>query len=254
MDLGYVLFVLKRKINKFFDSTPTPNNQIQLSKDLKFEYIDFFPFAGYILLIITLKDYVSLIYPPQFFKNSYWELDVIGRLSDTVWAPAIALGLIFFTREGTIISRFEKRILGFISWLVLLLAIAYILATPLVIGDCYRIYLEKNKEVSVEISKQIEQIDKFEKDLNKTPDSRLKQLLTNRNQRPNLRKLKSTEELKKELVYKATAEQKAIANNLKKELKKLKSRLTKQAIKISIGTILGGLLFIKIWQYSKWTR
>jgi hypothetical protein len=207
-------------------------------------------FAGYTLLLLTLLDYAFLVFPPRLL-NPTWELNVIGHLLESVWAPMLGLLLIFFRMPQQKVSTRELKILSWISRLVLLVAIVYLLLVPLIISDTVRIHRDRYNQYNNLVKQQQTLLSNTQQKLNSLSEEQLTQAFSGSPLvLPNDSGVVMREKLLKEFKSKQAAER----NQAAKINKENNRSLLKQSTKWGMGALLSGVLFIKIWENTKWTR
>lgn len=212
---------------------------------------EIYPIAGYIFLLFTFfVDYTSTLIPFQLF-NAEWEFQTIGKIVNTVWAPFLGFSLIFFTREK--ISILEKRFLGLLSWLALLLGIIFITFIPLILGDAQRISNLLQSEFSRINEQQIVQVEQIEKRFKEATPQELENFFKLQGENEKTANLSMD---KKIYAYLATVKSQRLTayNTAKSQLLKQQSKLKKDSLWLTIGAFLGGVLLINVWHYANWTR
>ncbi|GAB4534782.1 MAG: hypothetical protein Tsb0014_21220 [Pleurocapsa sp.] len=242
-------------IGRFFFNLSSPSNkQEYTSFVLPLEQIqkigNTISLSGYILLALTLIDYIFLIVPPRLF-NPAWELNVIGHLIESVWAPILGFLLILFRMPDQKIYTGELKRLSIISKLALLVAIIYFLLIPLIISDTARIYRDRNHQFSSLITQQQTQLSKIEQQLGNLSDTQVTQAFGKSSVvSPN----DSGEIMREKLLKKFQLEQSNNRSKVAQNKRQSNVSLVKNSVKWGIGALLSGLFFVYIWSNSKWTR
>lgn len=225
--------------------------RIVIENEEKRFYFNLFKLTGYIFLLITIIDYFFILYPLNL-GNPVWEFQVLEKLIESGWTPILAGLFLFYPKESSY-PMIEQKILSWLSRGFLILGILYFLSIPLILGDGKRINNDRNVNLDKQIDQQTQQYNKIEEIIKNANSEQIKQLIA---QNPNLKfDINQPEEtLKKQFIYANEQTLKAFINQLKKEVKKQNSLTKRTAIKLTIKTILVGILLIGIFNYSHWLR
>ncbi|NJM68570.1 MAG: hypothetical protein HC851_24360 [Acaryochloris sp. RU_4_1] len=132
---------------------------------LKFQH-----WVGYGLLILATFDLIVVFVPPNF-TNPLWEFQTLGSLVEMVAVPLIGLALVYpGKRDGR--SKWEIRILGYLSSLTLLAGILYWLLVPLGIVNTMRIDRENGKQITEQLNQEITKIQILQNQLSSVNNDR----------------------------------------------------------------------------------
>ena len=209
--------------------------------------------VGYAILFFTLLDYAFLFSYSNFF-NPVWGWENAGRLVETSWAPLLGFLLIFYRRDQDEIKSGELSFLSFLSWLALFLAIVYFAIAPILIGNGFRIHRIHKAQLINQINQQKAQVQQYNQQLNQATNEKLNILLQNyRKQAPNTT-IVSGQELKENIFTEIQEKQKTAQAQLQNGFNEKEQNLIKKTLKWLIGTIVSGLSFILIWNYTQWAR
>lgn len=222
---------------------------------------------GYAFLLFAFIDAISTFIPPNFAEPA-WKLQIMGKLVETVVVPLLGFGLIFF---GEFYDRksFEKPLLTFMSWLSLLLAIAFLLLIPLgAIGalqvDSQLARLDSNQiqqQVLRQAAPTLTQIQQLEAQLNKSGPEDIKKLGDQLSNLGITFDTRDPEKAKADLLTRVNQLKSQAQEQVKKqvqeqvqanETKRLEVR--KNALKWSIGALIAAVLFFFLWKSSRWAR
>jgi hypothetical protein len=211
-------------------------------------------FVGYILLIFSFIDYLSILIPPRL-TDPNWEFQSIGQLVDHVWAPLLGLTFLFLQNKSSIVGVRQLTFLRFLSWVALPIGILYLLLLPLGINNSLTLYKSINAQFTNQQAQQQEQIQKVVETLNKiTSTQELNNLAMSLNIQNEVIASQSPKDLKNHIsqaIQTAAKNAYLTANAAKKEQTKM---LIKQSVKINVGVIISGICFITIWKLTRWTR
>lgn len=207
---------------------------------------------GYGLLVFALIDYVHIIIPTQF-TNPSWELQTISALVEHAAIPLLGLMLIFFRHEGYI-GNLEQNLLKFLSWVSLLVGVLYLLMLPLGITDTWRMYHTTDAQIAAQVSQQSQQLQQVKNQLSQAKtDKQIEQVLAS------LAPYRSP----KTQISQASKDQflnqiSQAEHNIKNQADSIQSnqtqRLIKDSVKLNLGALVAGTLFILIWHLTDWAR
>ncbi len=207
-------------------------------------------YVGYILLLLTFIDYAFLLFPPQLF-NPVWELNVIGHLVESVWAPMLGFLLIFFRMPQQKVRTKELRKLTWISRLALLMAMVYFLSVPLMISDTVRIYRERHNQYNNLVLQQKTQLSEIQQKLNSSSEEEIIQTFA----KSPLVLPNDSATVMREKLFKEFKQKQSDSLEQAAKINRQNNRSSlKNSIKWGLGALLSGFLFIKIWENTKWTR
>ncbi|MCL6433800.1 MAG: HpsJ family protein [Leptolyngbyaceae cyanobacterium HOT.MB2.61] len=226
-----------------------------------------FRWIGYGFLLFALIDSVLAIIPPNFAAPS-WKLQVMGKLVETVAVPLLGFGLIFF---GEFYDRkaFEKVLLKILSWLCLVLAIAFLLLIPMGVIGAFQVDSEAAKVDRNAIQQQVlrqaaptlAQIKQLEDQLNKSGPEAIKKLgaqlgslgITFDTQDPE----KARADLLNRVNQLKAQAQGQIQNQVQEQVQaaeKQRLEIRKNALKWNLGALIAATLFFVLWKSTRWAR
>lgn len=205
--------------------------------------------VGYVILGFLFFDYLHLLIPPQLLNPS-WELETIGKFIETIWILLLGFMLVFFRPQQRPIKTTELKLLSFLSWVTLIIAIICFLVAPLLISNALRINQNTKTQINARLANQNEQLEQVFSEINKASDLEINTLLKN-NQ---IASSSSVEESRKQLLNTVNQQQKIKTQQLKQSLKNQQLTLFKTTFKWILGAILAGIAFVSIWKYTSWTR
>jgi len=211
--------------------------------------------AGYGLLLLALANFGEALVPPRFGQDPVWELSTLTKFSGSSPVPIIGMVLIFYG-ESTARSSFGKTVIKVLSWLSLLLGVIYIVMLLIGISAAIRINNDNNNQASSVATQQLAQFNTAKENLKNTDDSNLKKAAEFiERQSPNI---KLNKENPAELRTQLAAEIAKNENELKTRLADQKARAFRQLVKQSgksyFEALVSAIVFISIWNQTKWTR
>jgi hypothetical protein len=209
--------------------------------------------VGYGLIILGAIDYVYIIFPPHF-TDPMWELQTIGQLAERAVFPLIGLVLVFYRYEGDI-WELERKLLGAISWVALLMGILYFLMLPLGINDTWRLYQGMNNQISMELSQKGQQIQQIKSQLDKAKNpEQLQQVLASIAPQQQFPEAQNLQESKAKVISQISQVEKDIRIQANKARSNQTKTLLKNAVKAFLGAVVAGTLFIVSWHLTDWAR
>jgi len=208
---------------------------------------------GYGLLLFALVDYIDIIIPPHF-TNPSWEFQTIGALVEHAAIPLMGLTFIFYRHEGYMVNL-EKKLLGLLSWVSLLMGLLYLLALPLGIADTWRIYNSVNAQVEAQLSQQSQQLQQIKGQMNQaTTDEQINRLLASLVPQARSQEIKHPQASKAQFLAQISQAEKNIKIQADSARTNQGQVLIKNSVKWHIGALIAGVLFIWIWYFADWTR
>ena len=211
------------------------------------------PLLGYGLLGFALFDYIHIVFPPRF-TNPEWEFQTIGAMVEHVAAPLLGLLFVFYRNQGYIF-KLEKIILGFLSWISLLVGLLYVLMVPLGVADTWRIYQANNNQIAAQVSQQSQQFQQMKGKLNQAKtDQQIKQLLASGAPQGRSPEIKNPQAFKDELLTQVSQSEQRMQLQANSARTNQRQALFKNSVKWNLGAVLAGTLFIWIWQLTDWAR
>jgi hypothetical protein len=212
-----------------------------------------FRWIGYGLLLFALVDIVALLIPPRFTDPS-WELQTIGQLVERAPVPLIGMALVFYGEQlGR--SFLESLLLRLLSWLSILLVIAFLLLVPLGVVNTFRINAQTAKTIDTRTEQQFKQLDQIQQQIDKSPPEALQDLAKKLKEAgvPEI-KTDKPEDLKREVANRVQTFKAGIQEQAKQEKLNRSRGVFKSAVKWNIGAVITSVLFFAIWKTSRWAR
>jgi hypothetical protein len=216
------------------------------------------PVIGYAMAIASLADFIYLLFPLQL-QNPTWELQTLGALVEQGWGFLVALALIFsryLSDNHKEIRPIELVILKWIRWLVLGLAILFILSIPLIVLDTVRLHRAIPEQVATADAVQSAQLQQIGEQLDRTTDPNIvREIGQSIGLEPQSLQDGSLPELKSTVKNRLTAAR----ASLNVRIKASQQQQSKQLIKSSARTLYAGLIisfvFMMIWsRIGRFTR
>ena len=208
------------------------------------------PLAGYFILGLTFIDYVFLLIPPHFLDPN-WELNTIGHLVENVWAPLLGFLLVFLRRENTL-RLLEIKVLSWLSRLILLMAIVYFLAAPLIVSNTIRIQDKSFSQLKIQLENQKTQVANIKQKLSQVPDEQLAKYL--RQGQSSASKIDLSTPLLAQVLSKVDEEQTKSSDQIKTAYKQKILSLFKTSLKWILGSLLSGIMLLVFWKNTEWLR
>lgn len=217
--------------------------------------ISLFRLLGYGLLVLALFDLVYTFYPPNFL-NAVWEFQTIGVLVERVPVPLIGLWLVFYGKADYR-EDWEKIVLKFLSWISLLAGVLFMLLIPLGINAAIRINYQTEFQINAQVNQQLSQLQQFQSKVNNATADELNNILGRSNNQGSSAAENITQEPEKikSLIYSQIHK---VEQTLHTQSATTKSNqrqaLSKTAIKSFLAAVVSSILFIRLWQETRWAR
>jgi len=211
--------------------------------------------VGYVFLLLFALDLAEILIPPQFL-NPQWEFQVLSALVERIAIPFIALLLIFsggnYLRKG-----WEFITLMSLSWISLFSGILFLLFVPLGIVNTIRIDALTNQQIEKENTQRLEVLQKVEIRLRDVQNSKDMQTLIGEINAGNAPIIENSQQLGEvKTKFKEFIDNSRVQTNKQAEIVRKQGRkaLLKRSVKYNTGSLISGVLFIMIWQMTKWAR
>ena len=211
-----------------------------------------FHLIGYGLLLFVLCDLIDVVFPPHIM-DPIWEFETLGAVVERVPLPLIGLVLVFYG-EANFRAKWELTVLKLLSRASLIVGVLFLLLIPLCISDALRINKINNDRVNTPTTQQLSQLQQFEEQLGKATANDLQSLLARLNAQGGSPDIKNTQELKSRLSTEIYKTQKTLKTQAEDTRRTRRLALIKSSVKWSIGALIAGDLFIRIWQATRWAR
>ena len=210
--------------------------------------------VGYGLLILWLIDIAEVLYPLQLL-NAIWSFQVFGQFVERIGILLISLCFIFFG-EHKARTNWELVIVKGLSMLTLITAIAYFLMIPLGIGNTVRIANQTDRQISLQLRDNIEQLDRLQEEVATYSDpKKLKQFIEigDRFIKRTDAKGSTIPELRAEANTQIKQQVNEIKLQAQKARRERKVNLLKRSLKWNLGALLSSILLLLIWANNSWT-
>ncbi|QHU99112.1 HpsJ-like protein, cyanoexosortase A-associated [Synechocystis sp. CACIAM 05] len=167
----------RKLIKEFFTSIQSLFWKVKINdSSYQYEFLSragrVLPLVGYSMIFMTLIDCAAVVFPPNFL-NPEWELSTLSALSDQSWAFLIGIGFVltgFFHGGLSQVRRIELRLIFAIRWFLLLWALLFLLALPLVLVNTNRIVGQIKTEFTRQTQASQELIGNVETNLDRVTD------------------------------------------------------------------------------------
>ena len=207
---------------------------------------------GYCLLVLALVDIIVLLVPLHLM-NSTWELQTIGELIERVPVPLLGLGLVFY-QGADLRSKWERLPLQFLSWACLGVGVLFLLLIPLIGVDSVRLNDQISAQINSQLTQQLSGLEQLQEQLGKaTTTEDLDNVIAHfhlQGIQPN----SNLQQLKNQLFSGITQAQKTLRSQTEAALTDRRLALLKNSAKWFLGALISGVLFIYIWDITRWAR
>jgi uncharacterized protein YjgD (DUF1641 family) len=240
---------LNNQISQFTTQTEFANNQwMQFMKPLHW--------IGYGLLVLSLISLVDMLVPTDFM-NPVWEFQTMGSIIEQ--SPLILVGLFMaFLVDRDRLTKWDKLVLKCLSWLALAVALTYLLMIPLCVADAVRVHRQSNQQIATEFSENRESIQQIKDKLNQSKTiGELEQLISSLDSAEvasEITQTQSVEQVKQKLVQMIAEGEQTLEAQAQQAQSEKSLDLLKKSVKWNLGALVSGLLFISVWQGTRWAR
>lgn len=211
-----------------------------------------FRLVGYGLLLLTLFDIANALIPFQT-SDPGWRMDTAAGFVERSAIPLIAMMLIFYGNVE-FRSRWELNLLSFLSWLSLLAGVFYFLLIPIVLLTTPELSTRNIVRVNAQVDQQISEVQQLQIRLEKAQGPELENFIKRSDISRRTPGITDPQGLKSELLKEGTA----AVQNLRTQAESVQQRqrliLLKNSVKWALGSLVLGVLWIRIWQATRWAR
>ena len=211
-------------------------------------------FIGYGLLILSIIDLIDTFVPLRLM-DPLWQFQTFGQLVERVPVPLIGLSLVFYGARNRR-TKWEKSLLNILSWGALLAGIGYIILVPLGLFSTLQIDRSGDNQFKQQIAQGMTQIESIKSQLKEVKTEAQMQALLNSIQGlpPEIKEFQQLEDSKQKLTAFITKGADGLMNQLKQTYFERRLQLLKESVKWNLGSLVSGVLFMGIWQMTKWAR
>ncbi|HEY9844741.1 MAG TPA: HpsJ family protein [Candidatus Caenarcaniphilales bacterium] len=208
-----------------------------------------FRLVGYGLLVLALFDVID-IFVPSRFMNAVWELQMVGSLVERAPVPLLGLMLVFVAAVNAPVKQ-EKPVLQFLSWTSLLVGILFLLLIPMTLSAAWRINDQTSLRLRTQYTQQMSQVQQLKGQLSKATATELETLLSRQGRSVNQQ---NTQELKQQFFSEITAAETRIKQQSETAQTNARQSLIKNFLKWNLGALVCSVLFLQIWNLTRWVR
>lgn len=206
---------------------------------------------GYGLLLFVLVDFIDIVFPFHFM-DPVWEFKTVGAIVERVPLPLIGLVLIFYNKLD-FRAKWELKILKFLSHTSLLIGIFFLLLIFLCASNSLRVNKMNDDTVNTQTNQQISQLQKTAQQVDKATATELESFLTQINTQ-GISPIQNAQELRSRLLSELNKSQSKVKAEAETIRQTRRLALIKSAVKWSLGCVIAGDLFIRVWQATSWAR
>jgi hypothetical protein len=210
-------------------------------------------FVGYLLLIMSILDFIDILTPFQFM-NPVWEFQTIGALVQH--SPLLLIALVFiFVGGKNYRHKFEGYLLQFLSLGSLLAGILLILLIPLGITNTWRINHQNNVLITDQGYQQLAQVQQVKEVLTQAKSNQdINQIFKNLNPNGNIPEFKNAQEVRSQLLSQIQQIETNVNNQTRAAQDNNRKKLIKSSVKWNLGALVCASGFIWIWYSARWPR
>ena len=210
---------------------------------------------GYYLVILALFDIVDTVIP-AYFMNPAWEFQTIGALVERVPVALLGIWLVFYGEQEDR-KRWEKFVLKFLSWTCLIAGIVFLLLIPLGVNNVIRLHYQGQYQINTQVSQQNNRLQQLKSQLENATAEQMNNLVTLRNSQgstPNIENPQDLQAVKHQLSEEIARAQERLNTQSMAARENQRLVLMKRSAKWLLGSLLAGILYIRIWYETRWAR
>jgi len=208
-------------------------------------------FVGYALLGLSLFQCFDILVPLSF-TDPVWEFYTQGKLVELTTILFLSLLLIFCRREGNV-RKSEMRLLKFLSWCCLVLAIFYFCMIPLGAINSARIIERNESYVAYQLAQQNQKVGEAKTQIKESSEEQIANMLSSLKQK-NPKLQLNEQQFRNQLIQQVSQQEEQIKQQAETKNSSQKLKLLKESIKWNLGAALAGTLFILFWRLTLWAR
>lgn len=248
------MFKIKKKRSikstpKADESKSKKKRSISINEEIEAYSYKMVSLLGYVLIGLILFEYLNFLVPPKFF-NPTWELNTIGKIVDTIWILLLGLVMVFFRVNKSRVKQGELKVMSWLSWGALVMAIVCFLSAPLMASNALRLDRSNKTQISSQIANYNDGAENILGRAENASEAQIQQFL----QQNNLLDSENPDSIKTQFNNVIEQRKQASVSQLNQQLKSSRLSLLKKTVKYCIGAIVSGIAFIAIWRHSQWTR
>lgn len=229
--------------------------QARLTNKSFFQSLRLFHWVGYGLLVLFLFDLAAITYPPQFM-NPTWEFQFIGQMVERAPVPLLGFVLVF-VGEKILRPTWERPFVRFLSWLTLIVSLAFFLMVPLGIVNTVRLVRSNQTQIQTQVDEATEQIEATNEQLNQvTTPAEMEVLLRSLDQNANVAipDTQAMEAVREEVSASLENTAQRLQIEAQESVRGRRNQLVRSAVKWNLGALVIAALFLTLWKGTRWAR
>jgi hypothetical protein len=205
--------------------------------------------VGYGLLVMSLLEYLAILLPPRLLDPE-WEFSALGQIVERVPVPLLALALIFLG-DTQLRQKWERPLLGVLSWFSLGLSIFLFLMIPFWgVMNTVRLNTQNIQEIDGQLTAQSDQFTQFEQQLNQASPEDITTFLESQG----VTLEDSAGDPKDQILGQLQQIRERSQEQADIEKVSRRNTLFESSIKWNASALISGILFVYIWRLSRWAR
>ena len=207
-----------------------------------------FRVVGYGLLILTLFDVISALVPLQL-SNPGWQFQTAGGFVERSAVPLLGFILVFY-EEREFRKKRELLVLKLLSWVALLAGVFYFALVIVLFITPPTLNKSSEDQVKAQLAPRIAQAQQIQAQLAKAQPSQIEALMKSGNVPVGT----DPQVFKSKLAQDAATAEKNFTTQASVTNGAQRLALYKNAVKWGLGSLVTGVLFIRIWAGTAWAR
>ena len=207
-----------------------------------------FRVVGYGLLILTLFDVISALVPLQL-SNPGWQFQTAGGFVERSAVPLLGFILVFY-EEREFRKKRELLVLKLLSWVALLAGVFYFALVIVLFITPPTLNKNSEDQVKAQLAPRIAQAQQIQAQLAKAQPSQIEALMKSGNVPVGT----DPQVFKSKLAQDAATAEKNFTTQASVTNGAQRLALYKNAVKWGLGSLVTGVLFIRIWAGTAWAR
>jgi hypothetical protein len=198
---------------------------------------------GYALLAVALLDMIVIFFPPRFL-DAAWELQLVGQLVERMPIPLLGIAFVLYG-EGT---GGKRRLLDIAPFILLIIAILYLLLVPLGLRSAWDINTENNRQLTTQYELQTRQVKERKRQLKEASAQNMDDAFAILAKQGKLGDIKSAQELKTRIFSEIIKAETELKNSSAATRDQVRSNLVSKAAKWNLSALVSAVIYAFMWR------
>jgi hypothetical protein len=217
----------------------------------KFVYI--LRWCGYGFLLMAGFDVLQSFIPLQI-ASPLWGMATMSNLVERVPIPILGFLFVFWGEEEER-RIWEEKFLPVLFWLCLVLGIIFLLMLPLTAINTFRIDQANTQQIDRTLQQQEQQIGQLSSQINQANLEQLRAIATQlKSVGVEINVEQPQPQLKADILVQISNARTQMPDRAATLKNNQRLDLFKKSLKLFLGALIAGVLYLQIWRHSSWIR